>query len=49
MNVRIALEEVVTRLDGLRLASDEPIPFHSVLNRAPLTVPISFTPGPRSA
>ena len=48
MNLRIALVEVVTRLDGLLLATDEPIPFHSVLNRAPLTVPITFTPGPRS-
>jgi cytochrome P450 len=47
MNIRIALEEVVARLDDLRLATDEPIHFHSVLNRAPLGVPISFTPGPR--
>jgi cytochrome P450 len=49
MNIRIALEEVVTRLDDLRLANDEPIRFHSVLNRAPLSVPITFTPGPRSS
>lgn len=48
LNVRIALEEVVRRLDELRLQDGaEPIPFHSVLNRAPLTVPITFTPGPR--
>jgi cytochrome P450 len=46
MNVRIALEEVVTRMDDFRLATDEPIPFHSVLNRAPLTVPITFTSRP---
>jgi cytochrome P450 len=45
LNLRIALEEVVQRLDGLRLQDGaEPIPFHSVLNRAPLTVPITFTP-----
>jgi cytochrome P450 len=49
MNIRIALEEVVTRLDDLRLANDEPIRFHSVLNRAPLSVPVTFTPGPRSS
>ena len=48
MNMRIALEEVVTRLQDVRLATDEPIRFHSVLNRAPLSVPITFTPGPRS-
>jgi cytochrome P450 len=48
LNLRIALEEVLGRLDDLRLRDGaEPIPFHSVLNRAPLTVPISFTSGPR--
>jgi cytochrome P450 len=45
MNVRIALEELVRRLDDIRLQDGaEPIPFHSALNRAPLTVPITFTP-----
>jgi cytochrome P450 len=45
LNLRIALEEVVTRLDDIRLLDGaEPIAFHSVLNRAPLTVPITFTP-----
>jgi cytochrome P450 len=44
LNLRIALEEVVRRLDDFRLQDDaEPVPFHSVLNRAPLTVPITFT------
>ncbi len=48
LNLRVALEEVVARLDDLRLQEGaEPIPFHSVLNRAPLTVPITFAPGPR--
>ena len=48
LNLRIALEEVVARLHDVRLREGaEPIPFHSVLNRAPLTVPITFTPGPR--
>jgi cytochrome P450 len=48
MNLRIALEEVVQRLGDIRLQDGvEPLPFHSALNRAPLTVPITFTPGPR--
>jgi cytochrome P450 len=48
LNLRIALEEIVTRLDDLRLQDGvEPLPFHSALNRAPLTVPITFTPGAR--
>jgi cytochrome P450 len=46
MNLRVAVEEVVRRLHDLRLQEGaEPIPFHSALNRAPLTVPITFTPG----
>jgi cytochrome P450 len=50
MNLQIAVREVVQRLDHLRLAEGaEPIPFHSVLNRAPLTVPITFTPASRTA
>ena len=47
LNLRVALEEVLRRLDDIRLDSDGPVPFHSVLNRAPLTVPITFTPGAR--
>ena len=48
LNLRVALEEVVRRLDDVRLGDGaEPIEFHSVLNRAPLSVPITFTPGPR--
>jgi cytochrome P450 len=44
LNLRIALEELVRRLDDVRLdETAEPIEFHSVLNRAPLTVPITFT------
>jgi len=47
MNLRIAVEELVRRLDDIRLQDGaEPIPFHSALNRAPLTVPITFTPCP---
>jgi cytochrome P450 len=49
MNLRIAITELLTRLDGIRLQDDEPIHYHSVFNRAPLAVPITFTPGPRVA
>jgi cytochrome P450 len=49
MNLRIAVEAIVGRLDDLALQEGaEPIPFHSVLNRVPLTVPITFTPGLRA-
>ncbi len=48
LNLRVALEEIVARLQDVRLQEGaEPIPFHTVLNRAPLTVPITFTPGRR--
>jgi cytochrome P450 len=48
LNLRVALEELVRRLDDIRLQEDvEPLPFHSVFNRAPLVVPITFTPGTR--
>jgi cytochrome P450 len=43
MNLRVAIEEVVDRLDDIRLAPDADIDFHSTFNRAPLTVPITFT------
>jgi cytochrome P450 len=48
MNLRIAVEEITTRLDHLALQDGTgPIPFHSALNRVPLEVPITFTPGER--
>jgi cytochrome P450 len=48
MNLRLAVEQVTQRLDGVKLADGaEPIEFHSVLNRAPLAVPITFDAGPR--
>jgi len=44
MNLRIAVEELLARLHDLRLDGDaDEIVFHSVLNRAPLQVPITFT------
>lgn len=48
MNLRVAVQELVDRLDDIRLdESAGPISFHSVLNRAPLAVPITFAPRPR--
>ncbi|MDT3445782.1 MULTISPECIES: cytochrome P450 [unclassified Pseudofrankia] len=45
MNLRIALDEIVRRLHDIRLRTGTDIDFHSTFNRAPLSVPISFTPG----
>jgi cytochrome P450 len=48
LNLQIAVEEVVNRLDNIQMQDGmEPLEFHCALNRAPLTVPITFTPGPR--
>jgi cytochrome P450 len=48
LNLRVALEELLARVDNVALQPGvEPLHFHSALNRAPLTVPITFTPGPR--
>jgi cytochrome P450 len=48
MNLRIAVEEVVRRLDEIQLQEGaEPIPFHIAYNRTPLAVPITFLAGPR--
>ncbi|WP_426574483.1 cytochrome P450 [Aquihabitans sp. McL0605] len=48
MNLRVAVEELTRRLVDVRLQDGAaPIEFHSVLNRVPLSVPITFTPGPR--
>lgn len=46
-NLRLTVGEVVRRFEDLRLATDGEIPFHSAYNRAPLTVPITFTAGHR--
>jgi cytochrome P450 len=48
LNLRIAVGELVRRLDNIELtAPEETLPFHSAFNRSPLSVPIRFTPGPR--
>jgi cytochrome P450 len=48
MNLRIAFEELVRRLTDVRLQPGAEIRYHSAMNRAPVSVPITFTPGPRS-
>ena len=48
MNLRIAVEELTRRVTGVALQPGADVEFHSTFNRAPLSVPITFTPGPRS-
>ncbi|HMD91109.1 MAG TPA: cytochrome P450 [Trebonia sp.] len=47
MNLRVALGELVRRLGDVKLQPGADIDFHSTFNRAPLSVPITFTPGAR--
>ena len=49
MNLRIAFEELVQRVQDVRLQPGAEVAYHSAMNRAPVAVPITFTPGPRSA
>jgi cytochrome P450 len=50
-NLRIAWEEILRRMPDLRLdqaaLEGHPIHYHPGLTRSPLTLPITFTPGPR--
>jgi cytochrome P450 len=45
MNMRIALEEIVHRLQELRLEDDTDICYHVTFTRTPLAVPVVFQPG----
>ena len=47
MNLRIAFEELVPRLADVRLQPGAEVRYHSAMNRAPVSVPITFTPGRR--
>jgi cytochrome P450 len=47
MNLRVAIAELVRRLDDVKLAPGADVHFHTLFNRSPLSVPITFTPGPR--
>jgi cytochrome P450 len=49
LNLRIGLEESLRRLHDIRLQDGADIHFHSTTTRSPLTLPITFTPGPRLA
>jgi hypothetical protein len=44
MNMRVALQELVP-LDDVALQEGAEVHYHSTTTRAPLAVPISFTPG----
>jgi cytochrome P450 len=43
MNLRVALDVIAQRLRAVRLQSGAEIDYHSTMNRAPLSVPITFT------
>jgi cytochrome P450 len=49
LNLRVGLEESLRRLHDIRLQDGADIHFHSTSTRSPLTLPITFTPGPRRA
>ncbi len=44
MNLRVALDELLGRLDALELQEGTEIHYHSTFTRAPLALPITFTP-----
>jgi cytochrome P450 len=44
MNLRVALDVIAQRLRDVRLQPGAEIDYHSTMNRAPLSVPITFTP-----
>jgi cytochrome P450 len=47
MNLRVALNGLLPRLRDVKLQDGADIHYHSTFTRVPLSVPISFTPGPR--
>jgi cytochrome P450 len=47
LNLRVALEEILDRLRDVALPADFEIAYHSTVTRSPLTLPLTFTPGPR--
>jgi cytochrome P450 len=49
MNMRIALGELVNRLEGIKRQEGTDIHYHATFTRAPLAVPITFAPGRRMA
>jgi cytochrome P450 len=49
MNMRIALGELVNRLEDIKPQEGTDIHYHATFTRAPLAVPITFAPGRRMA
>ncbi|WP_018637697.1 cytochrome P450 [Parafrankia elaeagni] len=47
MNLRVALVEIVRRLNDIQVRPGADIGFMSTFNRAPVSVPLVFTPGKR--
>jgi cytochrome P450 len=45
MNLRVALEELVVRLEDVKLAEGPDVHYHTTFTRSPLEVPITFVPG----
>src|SRR5262249_54842962 len=45
MNLRVALDELVVRLQDLKLADGADVHYHTTFTRSPLEVPVTFTPG----
>ena len=43
MNLRIALEELLGRLDDISIEAGADVRYHAGLTRSPLSVPIRFT------
>ncbi len=43
LNLRVALEEIVARMDDIALAADADVEYHAGLTRSPLHLPITFT------
>ncbi|MGW1028575.1 cytochrome P450 [Streptomyces sp. NPDC002577] len=47
LNLRIALEELLRRLEDIKLQEGTEMTYHRGLTRSPVSLPITFTPGPR--
>ncbi len=47
LNLRVGLEEALRRMHDIRLQDGADIHWHSTTTRSPLSLPITFTPGPR--
>lgn len=48
MNLRVALEQMVSRLHDIQIQDSQAIEYQTTFTRTPLAVPITFTPGPRA-